>query len=138
MAIAIFFELCWLDILPVGTFIPPQLAASTFAALALTTHFSLVGADQIAPALILGLPLAWLGYHLEVRVRAFNNRSYNALLNWGRTDDVTDLPLLLTPALPGGPTGRVLGLLFRLLGGPGPAPGLDFPPGARATGGSGA
>ena len=95
LSIAIFYELCWLDIIPAGTFIPPQLAAATLASLALTTHFQLLGAQQIVLALVLGLPLAWLGYRLEERVRAFNNRSYNALLNWGRHSDGTDLPMLL-------------------------------------------
>ncbi len=95
MSIAIFYELCWLDIIPAGTFIPPQLAAATFASLVLTTQFWLVGAPQIVVALVLGLPLAWVGYHMEERVRSFNNRSYNALLNWGRHEDKTDLPLLL-------------------------------------------
>ena len=95
LSIAIFYELCWLDIIPAGTFIPPQLAAATFASLALTTQFRLIGAHQIVIALVMGLPLAWIGYRLEERVRAFNNRSYNALLNWGRHGDTTDLPLLL-------------------------------------------
>lgn len=95
LSIAIFYELCWLDIIPAGTFIPPQLAAATFASLALTTQFWLTGPQQIVIALVLGLPLAWVGYRIEEQVRAFNNRSYNSLLNWGRHSDRTDMPLLL-------------------------------------------
>lgn len=92
MAVAIFFELFWLDLLPVGTFIPPHLTAATFAALSLTVWFDVSSASKILLILFSCMPLAWLGAQLEGVQRMREKRSYNLLLNWARKPDDADLP----------------------------------------------
>ncbi|WP_460139117.1 PTS sugar transporter subunit IIC [Salidesulfovibrio brasiliensis] len=101
MAVAIFFELFWLDLLPVGTFIPPHLTAAAFAALALTIWFDVVNASKVLIILFACMPLAWLGAQLEGVQRMREKKSYNLLLNWSRKPDRAELPgkLILRSAL---------------------------------------
>ncbi|SDK71834.1 PTS system, mannose-specific IIC component [Maridesulfovibrio ferrireducens] len=82
--IAVFFELFWLDNIPAGTYIPPHILASTFAALALTTSFGFTEAPQVMFILLACLPLARLGAWLENALRQWHNRGYYSLLNWAR------------------------------------------------------
>jgi PTS system sorbose-specific iic component. len=82
--IAIFYELLWLDFIPVGTFIPPHMSAACLTALALCAHFGLDSLPLIALPLALGLPMAWLGAKLERVMRDRLNRSYNGVLQWVR------------------------------------------------------
>jgi len=90
--IAIFFELFWLDLIPVGTYIPPHLTAATFSALALTTYFGLENPAQIMGFLFASMPLAWLGTKIEGFLREQEQGSYNKLLNWARNPESGNLP----------------------------------------------
>lgn len=90
--IAIFFELFWLDLIPVGTYIPPHLTAATFSALSLTTYFGLDHPARIMGILFASMPLAWLGAQAEAMVREQERGSYNKLLNWARNPDSSNLP----------------------------------------------
>lgn len=90
--VAIFYELLWLDFIPVGTFIPPHMTAATFTALAIGTHFGLDSLPLISLALLAGLPMAWLGARLERTMRDRLNRSYSGILQWVRKPVDQDVP----------------------------------------------
>lgn len=83
-SIAIFFELFWLDLIPVGTFISPHLTAATFAALSITTILGLETPSRIMWIIFAAMPLAWLGTRMESLLREQEKVSYNKLLNWVR------------------------------------------------------
>lgn len=82
----------WLDLIPVGTFIPPHLTAVTFAALSLTTYFGLEHPARIMGILFACMPLAWLGAKGEGLVREQERGSYNKLLHWTRNPDSDNMP----------------------------------------------
>lgn len=82
--ISIFFELFWLDLIPVGTFIPPHLTAATFASLSLTTWFGLSNPTEILGVILASMPLAWLGTKVEEWIRDQERAGYNRLLHWAR------------------------------------------------------
>lgn len=82
MSVAIFFELAWLDLIPAGTFIPPHLTSATVAALALLHVFNMTVPGQILVAILVSIPLAWLGSQFEARLRSYNSRSYNTAMMW--------------------------------------------------------
>jgi len=90
--IAIFFELFWLDLIPAGTYIPPQLTAATFSALALTSWFGLEQPSRIMFVLFASMPLAWIGTKVEGWLREREQGSYNSLLNWARNPGSMHLP----------------------------------------------
>lgn len=85
--ISIFFELFWLDLIPVGTFIPPHLTAVTFAALSLTTFFGLTNPSEVLAVILASMPLAWLGSRMETWLRDQERSGYNKLLHWVRHPD---------------------------------------------------
>lgn len=93
--IAIFFELFWLDLIPVGTFIPPHLTAATFSALSLTTYFGLENPARIMGILFASMPLAWLGTRLEGLLREQEQGNHNKLLNWARNPQSRHYPATL-------------------------------------------
>jgi PTS system sorbose-specific iic component. len=82
--IAIFYELLWLDFIPVGTFIPPHMTAACFTALAISSYCGLDSLPLIVLPLLAGLPMAWLGAKLERTMRDRLNRSYGGVLQWVR------------------------------------------------------
>ncbi len=90
--IAIFYELLWLDFIPVGTFIPPHMTAAAFTGLALATYFGLDSPPLVFAALVCGLPMAWLGARLDRNLRDRLNRSYSAVLHWVRRPAGEDVP----------------------------------------------
>ncbi|MDQ7834506.1 MAG: PTS sugar transporter subunit IIC [Humidesulfovibrio sp.] len=93
--IAIFYELLWLDFIPVGTFIPPHMTAAAFTGLALATYFGLDAPPLVFLALIFGLPMAWLGAKLDRNLRDRLNRSYSSILHWVRRPSGDDIPAKL-------------------------------------------
>lgn len=80
LSVAVCFELFWLDLIPAGTFVTPNAAAATLAALALTHFFGLTTAPEAVFAILFCLPLGWLGSRLEQWQRTWQNASYNRLL----------------------------------------------------------
>ena len=93
--IAIFLELFWLDLIPVGTFLPPHLTAATFSALALTTFFGFDQPARIMVIMFASMPLAWLGMKVEEMLREREKDSYNQLLNWARNPQSPHMPTAL-------------------------------------------
>lgn len=90
--ISIFYELLWLDFIPVGTFIPPHMTAAAFAGLALATYFGIDAPPLVFLALVCGLPMAWLGAKLDRNLRDRLNRSYSGILHWVRKPAGDDVP----------------------------------------------
>lgn len=84
IAVSLFFELFWMDLIPAGTFIPPQVGAATLAALTLVEVFHLKTPAQAVLAILGSMPLAWLGTRVEAMERERQNRSYNELLRSSR------------------------------------------------------
>jgi len=82
--VAIFYELLWLDFIPVGTFIPPHMTAATFTALSINSYLGLTSLPLVGLSLVAGLPMAWLGTRLERTMRDRLNRSYGGILQWVR------------------------------------------------------
>lgn len=93
--ISIFYELLWLDFIPVGTFIPPHMTAATFTALAIATHLGLDSMPQVCLPLLAGLPMSWLGARLERIMRDRLNRSYSGILGWVRKPLDVNVPVRL-------------------------------------------
>jgi PTS system mannose-specific IIC component len=89
---AIFYELLWLDFIPVGTFIPPHMTAATFAGLAISSYFGLTSPPFVFLALVAGLPMAWLGARMDRVLRDRLNRSYGLMLQWLRKPHDVDMP----------------------------------------------
>jgi mannose PTS system EIIC component len=89
---AIFYELLWLDFIPVGTFIPPHMTAAAFTGLTLSSYFGLDTPPLVFLALVAGLPMAWLGARLERTMRDRLNRSYGLVLQWLRKPHAQDVP----------------------------------------------
>jgi PTS system mannose-specific IIC component len=82
ISISLVFELLWLDLISAGTFLPPNMAASNFAALALASMFGLEAAGEVVYPIILALPLGFFGARLEQFRRRLQNSEYNQLLVW--------------------------------------------------------
>ena len=87
LSVALCFELFWLDLIPAGTFITPNAAAATLAALALTRFFGFRTAPEAVFAILFCLPLAWIGARLEQLQRGWQNASYNRLLKGIRSSN---------------------------------------------------
>lgn len=82
VSVSLVYELLWLDLIPAGTFIPPNPAASNFTALCLMTGFGLTGASQAVFPILLGMPVAWLAAGVERLHRNRQNRAYNTMQQW--------------------------------------------------------
>lgn len=90
--VAIFYELLWLDFIPVGTFIPPHMTAATLTALTIGSFYGLDMLPMALLPLVAGLPMAWLGTRLERTMRDRLNRSYGGVLQWVRKPADTSVP----------------------------------------------
>ncbi|MFP4237400.1 MAG: PTS sugar transporter subunit IIC [Desulfonatronovibrio sp.] len=84
MYIAAFFELLWIDIIPAGTFIPPNAIFCVVATVILVEIFALEPASQIFPVMVATIPLAFLSSWLEGTQRTAQNRNYNIILQQSR------------------------------------------------------
>lgn len=82
VSVALVFELLWLDLIPAGTFIPPNPAAGNLAALALMSAFGLSGASGAVFPILIGLPLSWMASGLERMHRARQNAAFDTLQAW--------------------------------------------------------
>ncbi|BBD07579.1 PTS sugar transporter subunit IIC [Desulfovibrio ferrophilus] len=86
VSVALVFELFWLDLIPAGTFIPPNAAAANLAALCLTTVFGFSNPAQVVFPILLAFPLAWISSRLEQAHRRRQDRGYNILQSWLRSE----------------------------------------------------
>lgn len=80
VSVALFFELLWMDLIPAGTYIPPQMVGATCAALCLTSGLGLEATSQAALALFLVLPLAYMGRWVETSERRRLDTTHERLL----------------------------------------------------------
>jgi PTS system mannose-specific IIC component len=78
--VALFYELFYLDLFPLGTFIPPHAPFALLVTLALTNIFDLSQPSLVFVVLCLSMPAAWLGSKLEGRHRQWQNLSYTRML----------------------------------------------------------
>ncbi len=93
--VAVFFELFWLDAIPVGSYVPPNVSATTLSCLTLIQGFGLSAPGQMLLPIFLCAPLAFVGARLEAFKRELENRGYNQLLLWARHPSASDLPARL-------------------------------------------
>lgn len=80
MPVALFFELFYLDLFPIGTFVPPHGPFALLAALALIRIFDVAQPSLVFIVLLLSMPAAWLGSRLEERQRQWQNLGYTRML----------------------------------------------------------
>lgn len=92
--LSIFFELLWLDLFPVGTYIPPNAIFPLLLTLCASRYFSVNSPELLVIPLAISLPAAMLGAQIESFQRRSRNRSYNRLIRWGRS--AVDARLLRT------------------------------------------
>ncbi|MBU1000896.1 MAG: PTS sugar transporter subunit IIC [Proteobacteria bacterium] len=90
VSVALVFELFWLDLIPAGTFIPPNAAAGNLAAQCLVTVFGFSDPARIVFPILLALPLAWIASRLEQTHRHWQDHGYNVLQGWLRLDSKAD------------------------------------------------
>ncbi len=84
MYIAAFFELLWIDLIPAGTFIPPNAIFCVLATMTIVEIFSLELPSQIFPVMLATIPVAFLCSWLEGIQRDTQNSNYNLILQQSR------------------------------------------------------
>lgn len=102
LPLAIFFELFWLDVIPIGSYIPPMPAFSYLILLSLASTFGWTSPESITFPLAMTLPLAHLIPLLENSQRSYQRAAYSRLVGEARKNRVLgSLPgkLLLISAL---------------------------------------
>lgn len=92
---AIFFELFWLDLFPVGTYIPPNGTASLVATLAAASFFSIQFPSQLVIPMVLSMPAALISPYLEQTLRQRHNIHHNELLALKHPESIVDERLFL-------------------------------------------
>ncbi|MDQ7032684.1 MAG: hypothetical protein Q9M37_08245 [Desulfonauticus sp.] len=78
--IGIFFELFWLDLLPVGTFIPPNSLVATLLCLELVTLFKVSNITHIVAIIVLSNIFSYIWSWIEIKSRQNNNLVFNNVL----------------------------------------------------------
>ncbi len=81
---AIFFELFWLDLFAIGSFIPPTPSFPLLILLALAPSFGWSNPEHLAVPLALCLPLAYVPSYVEMRLRNRQIRGYTLLMEQSR------------------------------------------------------
>ncbi len=77
---AFFFELFWLDTIPVGTFIPPVALFSTIGSLSLIHVLGIHLPCEAFVAMLVTVPFATLIAWIETKQRLWHNREFNMLV----------------------------------------------------------
>ena len=80
LPVALFFELFFLDLFPIGTYIPPHGPFALLTSLALVNIFDLAQAPVIFMVMLLCAPTALLGSRLELLQRRRQNAVYTQML----------------------------------------------------------
>lgn len=78
--VALFFELFYLDLFPIGTYIPPHGPFAVLTTLALMQIFHIDQPPLAALLIFLSMPAALLGRRLEQRHRQWQNIGYTRML----------------------------------------------------------
>nr|WP_279614509.1 PTS sugar transporter subunit IIC [Desulfonatronovibrio hydrogenovorans] len=84
MYVAAFFELLWIDLIPAGTFIPPNAIFCVAATMVVVEIYSLSDTSQIFPIMVMTIPVAILFSILEGKQRKAQNKNYNIILQQSR------------------------------------------------------
>ncbi len=90
LGVAVFYELFWLDLIPAGSYIPPNSSISTLIALGLVNYFGLSLPSQLVWPLLMSIPMALISREMEAYQRRIQNGSYNALLRWARSTNTNE------------------------------------------------
>lgn len=85
LCLAIFYEFFWLDLFPAGTYIPPNALFPMFCILSLAETLPDMSVAALFLPVILSLPLAFFGAHLEKRRREWQVAGYNRVIRRFRT-----------------------------------------------------
>jgi len=84
LIISLFFELLWLDLIPAGTFIPPNAIFCVTSTTLLCGHFQLEHTGQIFLLMLLSIPGAYILSRIEGWYRIRQNKKYNQILRQSR------------------------------------------------------
>ncbi len=84
LGVGVFFELLWLDLIPAGTFIPPNTCLATFVALALCNDAGALRPAAAVIPMLLSIPAALLGGRVEQMQRRWQDAGYNEMVHWAR------------------------------------------------------
>lgn len=98
MALAVFYELFWLDLFPVGTYIPPNASISFLLGLVAAHRFGLSQPSALVVPVLLSLPAALSSAQFESFLRRVGNKRYDRLLEWSSSD--AEDSCFAVPALP--------------------------------------
>lgn len=79
LGIGIFFELLWLDLIPAGTYIPPQSQLAAFVCAVAAALLQVSDPARMIPLLLLAIPVAWLGSRVESAHRSRQNAVQDTL-----------------------------------------------------------
>lgn len=80
LPVALFFELFYLDLFPIGTFVPPHGPFALLVALALMQIFNVTQPPLAALLILLSMPATMLGKKLEQQHRQRQNLGYTRML----------------------------------------------------------
>ncbi len=80
LGIGVFFELLFLDLLYVGTYVPPQTLFPFMSCLVLGFFFQLDTPEYLTFIIVICLPLAYLGAMTEQRLRRAHNRWHGKII----------------------------------------------------------
>ncbi len=90
---AIFFELYWLDILPMGIAIPPLSSLAFLLSVGVAVCFNISTPDYLVLPMVLAMAFAYLGSLVEYRSRVRFNARMEELEHWSAegnpTHDIT-------------------------------------------------
>lgn len=81
MPTALFFELLYLDLFPLGTFVPPHGPFVLLVTLALAQIFNVTQPSLALVLITLSMPVALMGSKLEERHRQWQNLGYTLMLH---------------------------------------------------------
>jgi PTS system mannose-specific IIC component len=84
LQIAVFFELFWLDLIPVGTFIPPHALFSTILTASVSQALGLHQVSDVCLVMLLAMPFGTLFGRFEAVQRNRQNQAHTDLLHWAR------------------------------------------------------
>jgi PTS system mannose-specific IIC component len=84
LPLAVFFELFWLDLIPIGSYIQPMPSFPYLVVLALCAFFHWTDPTSLVCPILLSLPLAYLPPLVERRLRDYRKLAYNQLLHHSR------------------------------------------------------
>ena len=80
LPLALFFELFWIDLIPIGSYLPPMPAFSYLVLLCLASSHDWTTPETIAFPIAITLPLAYIIPSMECRQRHYQRIAYSKLV----------------------------------------------------------